>query len=178
VAALLNAANGDDKLLLFIAIGICTGARRQAIVDLTWDRVDLVGLRIDFRQPHPRARRRKGRAVVPIPVKLAEFLSLFRPASGSGLVIGVTGVAIWHRFRKAVIAAGLGPDVTPHILRHTAATEMVRSVPILLASRMLGHSSTRITESFYAHTRSDDLRPAAEALGSLLVPMHRTPTED
>lgn len=83
-------------------------------------------------------------------------------------------LASWWNFRKAVKRAGLGSDVTPHALRHTAASIMVKSVPLIHASKMLGHSNTKITEAVYVHLLADDLRSAADATAALL-PAPTTP---
>lgn len=167
VTALMREA-GDPRIRLFVALALATGARRQALCELTWDRVDLDSRLIDLRAPHPRAAQRKGRAVVPISERLADMLAMVRPTSGTGPVIGLRKHAVNYHFNKARDRAGLGPDVTPHVLRHTAASIMVKSVPLIIASKMLGHSSTSITESVYVHLLADDLRAAADATAVLL----------
>ncbi len=56
-------------------------------------------------------------------------------------------------------------DVTPHVLRHTAAVWMAEagtSMPEIAA--YLGHSDSRITERVYARFSPDFLRGAAQAL--------------
>lgn len=174
VAALLGAAR-DPRLRLFITLGLATAARRQAICELTWDHVDLERRVIDYRAPHPRAGRRKGRAVVPISQRLAEMLALIRPVSGQGLVVGLTPNAVTLQFVTARRRAGLGPDVTPHVLRHTAASTMIQSAPLIMVSKMLGHANTSITEPVYIHLRTDDLRPAAEAAAAMLPVLPLTP---
>ncbi|MDO5648834.1 site-specific integrase [Paracoccus sp. (in: a-proteobacteria)] len=158
----------DPRLRLYIQLGLATAARRGALCDLTWDRVDLDRGIIDFRAPHPRAAQRKGRAVVPISAKIIAVLADHRAATQGDLVIGLRGPAVQYHFKRAVARAGLGPEVTPHVLRHTAASFMVKSVPLIIASRMLGHSNTKITESVYVHVTADDLRPAADALDGII----------
>lgn len=167
VTALLEAAT-DPRLRMFVVLALATAARKAAICELTWDRIDLERRIIDLHAPHPRAHRRKGRAVVPISDELAEHLAAVRPANGQGRIVPVSGSTINAWFSVARKAAGLGPDVTPHVLRHTAATMMVRKVPLILASKMLGHANTAITEAVYVHLLAEDLRPAAEATGALL----------
>lgn len=47
-----------------------------------------------------------------------------------------------------------------HELRHTAGTVLARiGVPIQLASKILRHSSVAVTERYYIHIRTEDLRP-------------------
>src|SRR5579872_430310 len=65
-------------------------------------------------------------------------------------------------FRKCAIAAGIG-SIGSHILRHTAATEMLRQGlhPKVVADR-LGHATTRMTLDIYSHM-SPDLESDAAA---------------
>ncbi|MDA7761351.1 site-specific integrase [Aquiluna sp.] len=54
-----------------------------------------------------------------------------------------------------------------HGLRHFAATFLLDSqVPILVVSRILGHSSLAITADIYGHVLEDTAREAMESLGS------------
>ena len=60
--------------------------------------------------------------------------------------------------------AGL-ENVTPHTLRHTVATLLVRAgVPLIEVSKLLGHKDSRITERVYAKFSPDYLLRATEAL--------------
>lgn len=158
----------DRRLWRYILLGLATGGRRGALLELTWDRINFDDLVVDLNAPHPRAHRRKGRAVVPISKQVADQLRRFVPQDLSERVVAITKDQLHRWFREAATDAGLGLDVTPHTLRHTAATTMIRTVPLLIASRMLGHANTLITESVYIHTAPSDLRPAAEALDILV----------
>jgi integrase len=65
---------------------------------------------------------------------------------------------------KVTIAAGL-EGVTPHTLRHTVATLLVRAgVPLIEVSKLLGHKDSRITERVYAKFSPDYLKRAIETL--------------
>jgi integrase len=56
-------------------------------------------------------------------------------------------------------------DVTPHTLRHTAASWMAQAgVRFEEIARYLGHSDSRTTETIYAHHSPDYLQRAATAL--------------
>jgi integrase len=59
-----------------------------------------------------------------------------------------------------------GVKVTPHMLRHTHATTLLRNgVPIELVARRLGHKSIETTKSTYEHLTANDMREAiAEAM--------------
>ncbi|MNT79660.1 site-specific tyrosine recombinase XerC [compost metagenome] len=73
-------------------------------------------------------------------------------------------LSIKKGFRAAVDWAGL-EDVTPHILRHTAASWMAMArVDMLDISKYLGHSDMSVTMRRYAKVHPDFLKEASEAL--------------
>ena len=52
-----------------------------------------------------------------------------------------------------------GIEFTPHLLRHTRATEWIRAgVPIEVVSRLLTHRSVMTTSDTYVHLTVDDVR--------------------
>ena len=68
-------------------------------------------------------------------------------------------------FRTAVGLANLPGRVTPHTLRHTAATwVMQRGVPILEAAGFLG-TSPEVLQDTYGHHHPDYMKGAAAAIG-------------
>lgn len=67
-------------------------------------------------------------------------------------------------FRGLGRRAGLGRTVTPHLLRHATATEMVSAgAPIDVVQAVLGHRSITSTQ-VYAHPSGERMREAVEAL--------------
>jgi len=63
----------------------------------------------------------------------------------------LTTAAMRSRLAKAARAAGLSRHVTPHMLRHTAATQLIEAgVDIRYIQRLLGHASLSTTE-IYTH---------------------------
>jgi len=69
-------------------------------------------------------------------------------------------------FRSAVRRAGLDKNVTPHTLRHTAATWLMKNgVSIWEASGYLGMTPETL-ENVYGHHHPDHLRGAAAAIGA------------
>jgi integrase/recombinase XerD len=72
--------------------------------------------------------------------------------------------------RRHAIQAGLSRRVTPHMLRHTAATLLIETgVDIRFVQRLLGHSSIATTE-IYTHVSDEALRTTLEranVLGAL-----------
>jgi site-specific recombinase XerD len=70
--------------------------------------------------------------------------------------------SIRAKLHKAAQLAGLGRRVTPHMLRHTAATLLIETgVDIRIVQRLLGHSSIATTE-IYTHVSDEALRASLE----------------
>ena len=68
---------------------------------------------------------------------------------------------------RAVRAGGLDRAVTPHMFRHSTATELLaRGASIDVVKELLGHASIRSTEA-YLHPDVDALRAAVDRLGPL-----------
>lgn len=56
-----------------------------------------------------------------------------------------------------------------HELRHSAATFLITNgVPLEQVSKLLGHSSIRITSDVYSHLATEHLRGATDTIGSYL----------
>ena len=65
-------------------------------------------------------------------------------------------------FKRFARAAGLGARHV-HQLRHLSASLLLaRGVPMPEISRILGHSSSRVTDEVYSHLSVEDLRPALD----------------
>lgn len=149
----------------FLATCLYTAARAAAVLELTWDRVKFEAGLIDLGHV-PGG---KGRAVVPIAADLRPILEEARAAATCAHVVEHAGkpvASVKTGTRAAARRAGL-PGVTPHVLRHTAATWMaMKGVPFAEIARLLGHSDSRITERVYAKQTPDYLRRAVAALSA------------
>lgn len=152
---------------LFMMMALYTGARTSAILELTWDQVDLALGIIRFGAGVGN----KGRSTVPV---VPELLAALKDAA----FIRTTDWVIEYRgdrirkiktaFNKRVKAAGLA-RVTPHTLRHTCATWMVMGgVPFEMVAKYLGNS-VEMVERVYGHHSPDWLRRAAEALSNIEI---------
>jgi integrase len=151
-------------LPLYVEIALYTGARRGAILDLTWRQIDLVRGRIDFNPPG-RTETAKRRPHIPVPRPLLAALRRAHGRASSPYVIAYQGrrlASVKRSFGAAAARAGI-PDCTSHTLRHTAGTWMAqRGVPMREIGGYLGHSETRTTE-LYDHHHPDHMRAARAA---------------
>lgn len=162
-AARLLDACAVPHIELFVTLALTTGARTGALLDLTWDRIDFDRELIYLGQ----GRGNKGRGNPPMNESAREALLIAREAAVSDYVIEYAGRqvgSIRRGFASAAKTAGM-PDVTPHVLRHTAAVWMAEAgLPMSEISQYLGHSSTAVTERTYARYSPTYLRKAASAL--------------
>jgi integrase len=151
----------------FIAIALLTGQRKEAILSLRWEQIRWVEGYIDFNQAAPLSGRRKGRAIVPIGPEMEQLLHELQ--SDSLYVVNNNGRRV-RDFRKTwekILNEAKLSDVTPHTLRHTVATQLVRDgVPLIEVAKLLGHRDSRITEQVYAKFAPDYLK---NAIGKLSI---------
>lgn len=147
---------------IFVALALYTAARAGALLALTWEKVDLERGLISL----GRGRGRKRRATVPIIDELRAELERALQAATSEYVIEHGGkpiASVKTGFRNAVRRAKLS-GITPHVLRHTAATWMVQQgVPLAMVAAYLGNS-VQMVERVYGHHSPEWLRQAARAL--------------
>lgn len=149
---------------LYCLVALYTGARTRAILDLTWDRVDLTRGLVLY--PPAGERSRKRTTTVPITETLLAALSQAREFGTISHVIEYRGKPVWSiktGFRAAVRRAEL-KHCTPHDLRRTCATWMVQDgIPVGQVARFLGDSEEMI-EKVYGQHSPDYLRAAARSL--------------
>lgn len=171
-------------LARFILIGFYTGTRPGAILNLYWT-PNTLGGHVDlergvlYRMADGERRTRKRKPPTRIPSKLLAHLrrwkrldDRFPPKMGADGCPLPRPIVHWHGmpvkkihkgFRSTVAAAGLNPDVTPHVLRHTRATLLMHAgTPIHEVAASLG-MTVQMLEEVYGHTHPDFQKRAAEA---------------
>ena len=154
-----GAAQADIVRLLLL-----TGCRRNEIVRLRWSEVQDDTLVL--------ADSKVGSRKVPLNARARAILDR-RPRSESPFVFPsprdpsrpyCDHLSLWYRVRQE---AGI-EDCRLHDLRHTHASHAVMNgVPVPVVSRLLGHSSTRMTLR-YAHLGDRDIEAAAERVGETI----------
>lgn len=158
-----------ERLRVFLMLALETAARKRAILELTWDRVDLETGMIRYGVPGRKVTKKR-RASVPISAALRPFLEARRRPSG---LVVPPGGDVWAQIQSAVRRAGLAEHqrretgqaakstgISPHTFRHTAATHMARrGVPLYDIAGILGNTLA-IVERTYAHHCPGRLRDA------------------
>jgi integrase len=165
-AEALIAACHTPHIRLFVILALTTAGRMTAILDLTWDRVDFERGIIELELP-TRDRKNKRAARVPMNRLARAALQEAREAAMTDRVVEWGGHCV-RSVQKSVQRAGeaIGyPGLSPHVLRHTAASLMVEAgVPIEAVGQYLGHASIALTYQVYAKFSPTALRSASEAL--------------
>lgn len=160
----------------FLLIGLYTGTRAGVIMRLVWSEsptepwVDLDAGVIYRRGRDERVSTTKRRPLVKIPRRLLAHLRRWRAAdldAGHHRVIHHGGrqvTSVRRSFAASVVDAGLSPSITPHWLRHTAATWLMeRGVDPWQAAGYLG-MTVQTLEKHYAHARPDHQSAARRAM--------------
>lgn len=156
------ASHASESVRAAMWISVLTGCRRGEVLALT---PAMVG-RDSITLPAGATKSLRTRTVPIIPPVRPWLQHLPLPINAEGLKSG---------FRRAREAAGM-PEVTFHDLRRSCGTLLVqRGVPLHIISKILGHSSTAVTERVYAHLDVRQLKEGLGALTELHRDLHRKP---
>lgn len=143
-----------------IWLSVLTGCRRGEILAL--QREDIGRDTLTIRAGNTKTLRTR---TVPIIAPARPWLAL--------VPLGINFEGLKSGFRRAREAAGM-PEVTFHDLRRSCGTLLIqRGVPLHVVSRLLGHSSTTVTQKVYAHLSDKQLRQGLAVLGDLHRGLHR-----
>lgn len=147
----------------FLWLALHTAARKQAIYELTWDRVDFEIGMIHYDVPG-RRKTKKRRAAVPISAALMPVLQQAYKERENDFVMTNKG-EMWATIQSIAVRAGLGvrgqpakdgkpkaTGISPHTLRHTAATHMARrGVPLYTIAGVLGNTMAMVEKIYAKH---------------------------
>jgi integrase len=162
--------NCTPELAALISFALNTGMRRDEVLFLKWE---WVNLQEDFiTLPHTHTKSNKSRKV-PINNVVRKILlenKLRNDGNENVFYISETksGARTWlqRAFREACKKSGI-EDLRFHDLKHTAITRMVEAgIPIIDISKIVGTSYKLIVER-YSH-QEDSLRRAVESLANYL----------
>ncbi|MFP6846792.1 MAG: tyrosine-type recombinase/integrase [Thalassolituus sp.] len=93
------------------------------------------------------------------------FTSLYRKDGGD-----VTAPLSYQRAKKLLKSIGdeIGFNLTPHMFRHTHATELLKAdTPIEIVAKRLGHASIETTRNMYEHLSARDMRKILDSAKGL-----------
>jgi site-specific recombinase XerD len=161
-----------DRALLALLYG--TGIRASECASLRCGHVDLIELTITVRGKGGHER------VIPLNPELAEVLRTYAEARGSVLPTApffrsrfgrlLSRSSVYERVRTWGRRSRIGIALSPHRMRHTFATHLVRAgVGLVTIRDLLGHRLITSTQ-IYLHVTADDLRAAVirHPIGRLL----------
>jgi integrase len=163
-------ADADPDCWLFVAFGLNTAMRHGEIMRARWDQLDLPNRCLFI--PDAKA----GQREQPITSELAEILASERKMRDdqSGWIFRSPHAdsAAGHRarmdrpFEAAAVRAGLDPVlVTPHVMRHTAITKLVKAgVDLPTIQRISGHKTLAMVLR-YVHVHGQHIDRAIETIG-------------
>ncbi|MCL1860893.1 MAG: site-specific integrase [Proteobacteria bacterium] len=161
----------------FIRLALNTGCRKDELLKLEWNRVDLKANLILLGGQDTKAGRRRS---VPLNTEartallnLARFRATHCPDSPWVFAHkdGSRQAGVVKAFKRALCNAGI-EDFRIHDLRHTCASWLVSAGQPLPAVRdLLGHSTVTMTER-YAHLSPENVRAAVAVLDSVSRSSH------
>lgn len=185
----------------YVALALLVGVRNEELRAVTWDHVDLAG-DPDAVPPVPPSVRvwrsvraggdtktRLSRRTVGLPAQCVEMLEKHRAEMAAkgldverGLVFSTgTGAPldsanVRRSFRSLCKEAGLEPgEWTPREMRHSFVSLMSEAgVPLEAIARVVGHSSTKVTELVYRK----QLRPVISEGTAAMEALFELPTQD
>ncbi|MEI7605931.1 MAG: tyrosine-type recombinase/integrase [Rhodospirillaceae bacterium] len=173
VAESLAAAEREGRLspysIAAIRFLMLTGLRRSEVTNLRWCEVDLSAgcLRLGDTKT--------GGRTVPLSGPAMEIIAAFEPerpedrvfrSSAGDAALALT--RIWYEIRDA---AGLGPDVKLHSLRHTFGSwSVMGGLSLAETGALLGHKSAQTTLR-YAHHNQDAIRRNADRVAGTIAAM-------
>jgi integrase len=166
-ARLLWAAwrQGNRHVARFVLLGLYTGTRHDAILSLGW-LPNTVGGWIDlddallYRRGTAEADSKKRRTPIPVSDRLAAHCRRWRRDDGAFVVTwhGLRLAKMRRAWHSARIVAGLGPEVTPHVLRHTFASWAVQDGHSFAKVAAALGTTEKVVEQTYGHLAPGHLR--------------------
>jgi integrase/recombinase XerC len=154
----------ESTTLLAVALMVATGVRVNEVVGIKCQDIDLTGRSLRIVGKGRRERQvfltnDWMTGLTHLYLKTRAALGLEHPYLLFNLHHDpLTPPAMRSRLVKAAQGAGLDTRVTPHMLRHTAATQLIeRGVDIRYIQRLLGHASLTTTE-IYTHVSDRALK--------------------
>ncbi len=156
----------SQHLRFYILIGLYTGARKKAILDLTWDRVDFAAGTIDFRPKSDTGNKRY--PIVPIHRRLMTFLKILKKrGTAEGYVLHINQKPIKEVQRGFMRnAKKLGLEIKgAYDLRHASIVHMLQNEISVYDVSKYHETSVEMIERNYGQYKPEHLKKASGAWG-------------
>ena len=154
-AKIYSAERGDPFILAAIMLMSTLGLRAGEVLNLRVKDIDLKGMTIRIKGKGSKD------AVLPLPSKLKPILRrIIQLKKELGTETLLFTFSYWTLNRRVKeIGQRIGKeDITPHTLRHTAATGMLKKgINLRVVQKVLRHASIATTQK-YTHLTVDDIR--------------------
>ena len=153
----------DPNYLDLIEMYLHTGARRAELLlpNFTWENVDFKGRMIRLRGKFDKER------LVPLDRKAFDILHKRKFQQKLEYPFNFDYDYMYKKIKKYITDAGI-PDGTLHGLRRTFGSKLVQSgVDIYVVSKLLGHSSVKVTEQAYIHLLDSNLKDGISVLDTV-----------
>ncbi len=154
-----------DRAILELLYG--TGIRVSELVELKLDQISFSSNHIVVRGKGSKER------IVPLGEYAIEALNIYLRDGRPRLIKKVTDIdyvfinkngrkltrlGVWRLLKKYALRANISMEISPHVLRHTFATHLLRhGADLRIVQELLGHSSISSTQ-VYTHTALEHLK--------------------
>ena len=159
VKNLLEKVN-DENYLDLIEMYLHTGARRAELLPpaLSWDSIDFANKKMTILGKFDKIR------TIPLDNRAHSILHRRKFVEKRHLPFDFDYHYMYKKVKKYMTDAGI-MDGTVHGLRRTFGSKLVQSgVDIYVVSKLLGHSSIKVTEQAYIHLLDSNLQDGVSAL--------------
>lgn len=137
----------DQEFRRFLLFALHTGFRRNEILGIDWKDIDQIRGQIVLRGAVAKMGTRR---TIPISTELRVMLADWQGQKVGRVFPNYEPNQISMKFRRWVRQKGLSKGISLHSLRATFACQLMnRGVDIYTVSKLLGHSSVRVTEKHY-----------------------------
>ena len=158
------------RIKRFYLLAFGTGARSEAIEQLTWDRVNLERRTIDYRVPGVRYKNKR-RIVAPISDALLPRLEAMYATRKDDYVIGLgprgRPSTTYHAAKDVLRSIGIDEEgVARHVARHSFASWLLQAEPpvsVYEVAKLLG-DDVKMIEAVYGHMTNEVLLRAVNRL--------------
>lgn len=147
-----------------IIIALHTGMRSSEVVGLQWADIDF-----EHGLIHLRSTKSRKHQTVPIAPELAVLLQGWKSAGFPKPVHYNCTSNLAHDFADLRDKLCLEKNLTFHAIRRTVATELIANgASVFWVSKLLRHSSVKVTEDSYAHVLKEPIRETAIKMAGLI----------